>query len=268
MEYTVFYSFLLIFGVEVTCGMKATPSAGAADVDAGVIRRLEMLEQSQRESKLEIQRLQQLTVEQSDTIQELRTEAVAQKQTIASLRDQVKRNENKMMHDYEHVLRQCSDVLKLVRDSERNQTGLLTKGIRNKRQSEEKLAFTAYTDKPMTPSPTEIIKFDQVLTNIGDGYNVNSGMFTANQNGLYLFSFTVSEVAENHFIWADLLVNGVKQLETAAETFHKDQDVQGTNMAVVSLQSGDLVWVATRTATQLPGGPAYRLTTFTGAFLY
>jgi len=107
-----------------------------------------------------------------------------------------------------------------------------------------------------------------VLTNIGGGYSVKTGMFTANQDGIYLFSFTVAEVQENNAIWADLMVNGVRQIETAAETYHHDQDVLGTNVAVIYLHAGDIVWVAARFTSVLSGDADHLTTSFTGVFLH
>ena len=93
-------------------------------------------------------------------------------------------------------------------------------------------------------------------------------MFTANQYGTYLFSFTISQNGESQYIWADLLVNGEKQIEAVAETYHRNQDVLGTNVLVKYLQKGDMVWVANRQATQLPVDPSYFTSSFSGVFLH
>jgi hypothetical protein len=52
-------------------------------------------------------------------------------------------------------------------------------------------AFSASRSKSKSLGPGEIILFDKVWTNVGNGYNPNTGKFTAPKSGLYQISGTV-----------------------------------------------------------------------------
>ncbi|XP_060555263.1 uncharacterized protein LOC132716105 [Ruditapes philippinarum] len=51
------------------------------------------------------------------------------------------------------------------------------------------IAFTAVLDHKITFSSRDILKFNSVLNNAGNGYDPESGLFTAPLSGTYMFSF-------------------------------------------------------------------------------
>ncbi len=55
---------------------------------------------------------------------------------------------------------------------------------------EEKVAFSVHLlgDKVVSLSAGSIVTYDQVLLNLGNGYNKNSGSFTAPVAGTYFFT--------------------------------------------------------------------------------
>lgn len=53
------------------------------------------------------------------------------------------------------------------------------------------MALTASLSNNYQVYADEIIKFDKVWVNIGDGYDPESGVFTAPKSGLYLVSNTI-----------------------------------------------------------------------------
>ena len=52
----------------------------------------------------------------------------------------------------------------------------------------------------------EVIKFDDVLSNVGNAYNSTSGKFVAPYNGSYLFTLVIMNQKLNDPVRADLML--------------------------------------------------------------
>ncbi|XP_052792124.1 complement C1q subcomponent subunit B-like [Mya arenaria] len=102
------------------------------------------------------------------------------------------------------------------------------------RQSEG-VAFSVWLDHSATLGPSQVIRFNRVITNEGSGYNVHSGVFTCPQAGMYLFAF---------------------------------MDLQGGNTVVLRLQQGDVVEIEEQYGNHVEGYGTLGLTSFTGVLLY
>ncbi|XP_076107069.1 cerebellin-1-like [Mytilus galloprovincialis] len=61
-------------------------------------------------------------------------------------------------------------------------------------QIHERPAFTASFSADDWPEPNEIIKFDHVWLNVGNGYDATTGVFTVPRNGLYSVTGTLMSV--------------------------------------------------------------------------
>ena len=85
--------------------------------------------------------------------------------------------------------------------------------------------------------------FPKVITNVGNGYNPSDGVFTAPRAGVYVFFVNVqSNNKENIFV--DIVLNGTTKVRTMAYDYgDNDYYEAGPNLAVLSLQTGDRVWV-------------------------
>ena len=81
-----------------------------------------------------------------------------------------------------------------------------------------------------------IIQYDQVVTNLGNGYNTASGSFTALQHGYYFFTmfFQTHQEADSDLA---IMVNDVPACRGDAA---REYD-QGTCSVIVELQVGDVV---------------------------
>ena len=53
---------------------------------------------------------------------------------------------------------------------------------------ENVVAFTVFTNVRVTISPGERVHFQDVLTNVGGGYNAGHNEFVCPHTGLYMFS--------------------------------------------------------------------------------
>ncbi|XP_061180206.1 heavy metal-binding protein HIP-like [Saccostrea echinata] len=129
------------------------------------------------------------------------------------------------------------------------------------------IAFSGYmTSNIANPHDNEIFLFDHVIVNSGNGYNKHNGMFTAPVKGIYAFFGTVltfsgksleSEIVQNG--------NGICRIYSGDDSF----DGSGSNMAIIQLEVGDVVWMRIHDRFHDTGvsvdGP---WTTFSGFLLY
>lgn len=103
-----------------------------------------------------------------------------------------------------------------------------------------------------------------VITNVGSGYSPSTGVFTAPEAGEYVFFVNVMSYSSQS-IYVDIVLNGVYQVRAAAETGSSDHYDNGPNLAVLTLQKEDRVWV------KFYAGQGYyssgQMTTFSGFLL-
>lgn len=114
------------------------------------------------------------------------------------------------------------------------------------------VAFYAY----MNVAETNIgshhpLVFDVLVTNYGNGYNKHTGIFTAQQNGVYAFSFTVFPNYGSY-----VAVNIYRNSEVVGQVYSHNNhpNFSGTSMvAVVSLSIGDVTFIRTSSTTASSG---------------
>nr|XP_022299570.1 complement C1q-like protein 4 isoform X2 [Crassostrea virginica] len=88
-------------------------------------------------------------------------------------------------------------------------------------------------------SDKETVKYDRVLTNIGNGYDKISGHFKAPIKGLYVFSCTVMAVERG-----DLSVVLVKNAQEMSHVYSSTGIYEsGAISILLSLKKGDKVWI-------------------------
>ena len=108
--------------------------------------------------------------------------------------------------------------------------------------------------------------FDKVITNIGNGYNLNHGQFTAPVKGLYFISVTLfnfyhisptMEIVQNGNPLVDMYLDGSGHQNSAM-----------TQTLVLLLNTGDKVWIRSKTdgakLSGLAGQPNGVFNTFSG----
>jgi hypothetical protein len=106
---------------------------------------------------------------------------------------------------------------------------------------ERNTCFSASRSKSKSLGPGEILLFDKVWTNIGNGYNPNTGKFTAPQSGLYQISGTVMSVP-GKTLHAYLFKNDKQTVSAYASIGHNSM-TSGTVNMVLKLQKGDTVYM-------------------------
>ncbi|KAL4218289.1 Complement C1q-like protein 3 [Mactra antiquata] len=231
-----------------------------------LLERIEKLEGWKSESEIEIQTLREVVAKQ---------EAIIEKQAriIESYADDTSAKEQDVGESEEHNAVNTEKEVSVI-DSRRSpvQTHSITKHRQHIRQIAGGVAFTAYLAHDVDPGRKQTIKFDKVITNDGNGYNNNTGIFTCPEDGVYLFSFFLGQRGAHDGsmqMSAELVVNNNVMVTGVVETQHVYQDLQGGNMAVVRLNLGDAVWVeSVFDGHHVEGSQTLRLTTFSGVYLY
>ncbi|XP_078385983.1 C1q-related factor [Cetorhinus maximus] len=113
----------------------------------------------------------------------------------------------------------------------------------------------------------EILKFDDVVTNLGNHYDGSSGKFTCSIPGTYFFTYHVlMRGGDGTSMWADLCKNGQVRSSAIAQDADQNYDY-ASNSVILHLDAGDEVYV------KLDGGKAHggnnnKYSTFSGFIIY
>ena len=88
-----------------------------------------------------------------------------------------------------------------------------------------------------------ILKFDRVITNIGNAFSIETGTFECKIPGTYMFDLNlVSDVGS--YVEASIKVNGMSEVTSISD--HRDRGSgwdQGSAVAILILRKGDVVSV-------------------------
>ncbi|XP_069762734.1 C1q-related factor [Narcine bancroftii] len=113
----------------------------------------------------------------------------------------------------------------------------------------------------------EILKFDDVVTNLGNHYDGSSGKFTCSIPGTYFFTYHVlMRGGDGTSMWADLCKNGQVRSSSIAQDADQNYDY-ASNSVILHLDAGDEVYI------KLDGGKAHggnnnKYSTFSGFIIY
>ena len=122
-----------------------------------------------------------------------------------------------------------------------------------------RIGFTAGATSDSNTWSSGTLVFPKVITNVGNGYNPSDGVFTAPRAGVYVFFVNVQGYSTQS-IYVDIVLNGSTKVRTTAHCGdRRDYYEAGPNLAVLSLQTGDRVWVKHHS-----GQGYFTLSTFSG----
>ncbi|KAL3882721.1 hypothetical protein ACJMK2_029033 [Sinanodonta woodiana] len=105
----------------------------------------------------------------------------------------------------------------------------------------------------------EIIRFNTVLHNVGNGYSKETGFFTCPLSGTYFFSVSLMTSLE-YTTYVHLVVNGQVKGNSYAHLWD-----QGSISCIVRCEAGQNVWISVYEGTLLYGN---YYTSFSGFLLY
>uniref|UniRef100_A0A8C6UTD0 Complement component 1, q subcomponent-like 3b n=1 Tax=Neogobius melanostomus TaxID=47308 RepID=A0A8C6UTD0_9GOBI len=113
----------------------------------------------------------------------------------------------------------------------------------------------------------EVLKFDDVVTNLGNHYDPATGKFTCSIPGIYYFIYHVlMRGGDGTSMWADLCKNNQVRASAIAQDADQNYDY-ASNSVVLHLEPGDEIYI------KLDGGKAHggnnnKYSTFSGFMLY
>ncbi|XP_061580295.1 complement C1q-like protein 2 [Cololabis saira] len=140
-----------------------------------------------------------------------------------------------------------------------------TSGEQGPTEDEGKIAFYVGLKNPH--EGYEVLRFDDVVTNVGNQYNPSTGKFTCQVSGIYYFTYHIlMRGGDGTSMWADLCKNGQVRASAIAQDADQNYDY-ASNSVVLHLDLGDEIYV------KLDGGKAHggnnnKYSTFSGFLLY
>ncbi|KAL3040493.1 hypothetical protein OYC64_011498 [Pagothenia borchgrevinki] len=106
------------------------------------------------------------------------------------------------------------------------------------------VGLTATSKLPSVNAP---IRFDKIIYNVQNHYDLQTGRFTCSAAGAYFFTYHITVYSRN--VKVALVKNGAKIIHTT-DTYQNSED-QAAGGAVLHLEVGDKVWL------QVAGGELY-----------
>ena len=136
---------------------------------------------------------------------------------------------------------------------------------------DETTAFHATVNTGLTSHHTigETVVFENVLLNLGGGYDATTGVFTCPMDGVYIFSTSIMTISGSHTeqtrVHVDIMKNGA-EIAAAYANGGSGEMEQGSVSAAVQLVRGDTVKVAYQRHTDVHVW-GDRLTSFMGVLV-
>ena len=107
----------------------------------------------------------------------------------------------------------------------------------------KEIGFYAFSDTAVPVwSGTKKVVFEKVVSNLGNGYNNNTGVFTAPRKGVYVFLWTMTTY-QGHSFEAYLVKNGVDIKYLYINGGPQGGYETGSTSALLELKRGDRVWI-------------------------
>nr|XP_022291258.1 uncharacterized protein LOC111102700 isoform X2 [Crassostrea virginica] len=127
-----------------------------------------------------------------------------------------------------------------------------------------RIGFTAGITSSSSSWNSGTLVFPVVITNVGNGYNPTDGVFTAPMAGVYVFFVNVQSHGTQN-IRVDIVLNGATKVRAMAYSTGGHGYIEaGPNLAVLSLQTGDRVWIKHNSGQGYYTESAGPITTFSG----
>ena len=107
----------------------------------------------------------------------------------------------------------------------------------------QEVAFTATVTQEMTSKNGQALVFPHIITNVGGGYNGNTGVFTAPRDGVYVFFCRITGAYNPDSMFFEFILNG--SAKTRNLVFGRSANPYRTSFdsIVLQLHHKDKVWI-------------------------
>jgi len=106
------------------------------------------------------------------------------------------------------------------------------------------IGFTAVVSSPGIANigQNQPIVYDEVITNVGGGYHIHTGVFTAPVSGVYVFSFdTMFEPGDSQFL--SIVHDGLGILQAYGHGAGETRYITTSRTVVLQVNQGEDVWI-------------------------
>ncbi|CAC5365372.1 unnamed protein product [Mytilus coruscus] len=200
--------------------------------------------QSKNETEFYGVQMNSLLESLSSKIEELSVDDKNRKNALESLQNTLRQEQNRFNQSFDVIL----ENFRL--SSNRTIEELTARQQKDYEVSMEKrtiMAFSAYTTNTQIISHYTNVKFEKIWTNIGNGYDPSTGIFTAPRQGIYHITAVVMSVSGQVF-YLHLKHNNEY---TAGSWVSGDGYKTGTFDVVFSLQKGDTISVGSKRTSRV-----------------
>lgn len=128
-----------------------------------------------------------------------------------------------------------------------------------------RIGFTATVSSSSSSWSSGTLVFPVVITNLGNGYDPNNGVFTAPTAGTYVFFVNIISYSTKT-VSVKIILNGGSKVVSLAESGSSNPNNSGSNLAVLTLQKADRVWVSYNYGIGYYGG--HPTTSFSGFLIW
>ncbi|XP_078319054.1 complement C1q-like protein 4 [Crassostrea virginica] len=111
------------------------------------------------------------------------------------------------------------------------------------RDSSERIAFTATVTQDMTSQDGQTLVFPHIITNVGGGYNENTGVFTAPRDGVYVFFCKITGRDNSDNMHFEFILNGSAKTHHLMYGSSTNPYRTSSNSIVLQLTHGDRVCI-------------------------
>lgn len=112
----------------------------------------------------------------------------------------------------------------------------------------------------MALTPQQTLIFDNVITNVGNGYDKTTGIFSAPVAGVYAFYFTAMSTNSHGYVQLAIVKHGIV-LDILWLEGSGDMNDQGSTQFTIQMAAGEQLWVRHDIGNAIRGGS---FTIFTG----
>ncbi|XP_070575151.1 complement C1q tumor necrosis factor-related protein 4-like [Ptychodera flava] len=141
---------------------------------------------------------------------------------------------------------------------------------------QRKVAFSVARTTGMTSNPSQqVVIFDHVFTNVGNGYDANTGFFTCPVSGTYFIAFNALKYY-NRNLHVKLMKNNTEVIAAhsgmGSGTAGPSELANTGNDVIIPCKEGDRLWIKLSYASghtfQFFSHPTHKYTSFSGYMIF